>query len=88
MPLLGPMGLVRESAALPIDVFAFGTLSDGRSYFVIKVDVNTIELVASKAEAFESTPSLVDLTSAGKAVIAYNRSLSGGRTDIRFAKEN
>ena len=29
----------------------------------------------------------IDLTAAGKAVIAYNRSLAGG-TDIRFVKEN
>lgn len=30
----------------------------------------------------------VDLTPAGKAVIAYNRSLAGGGTDVRFVKEN
>ena len=30
----------------------------------------------------------IDLTSAGKAVIAYNRSLGGDRTDVRFVKEN
>jgi hypothetical protein len=31
----------------------------------------------------------VDITPAGKAVIAYNRSLSGGAsTDVRFVKGN
>jgi hypothetical protein len=30
----------------------------------------------------------VDLTPAGKAVIAYNRGLGGESTDVRFVKEN
>jgi hypothetical protein len=30
----------------------------------------------------------IDLTPAGKAVIAYNRGIGGDRTEVRFVKEN
>src|SRR5262249_27787005 len=42
-----------------------GGLQDGQSYFVIKVDDNTIELAASKAEALQSNPTPITLTSTG-----------------------
>ena len=35
-----------------------GGLQDGQSYFVIKVDDNTIELATSRAEALQSNPTL------------------------------
>ena len=42
-----------------------GGLQDGQSYFVVKVDANTIELVASKAEALQTNPTPIALKSSG-----------------------
>ncbi|MBD2449019.1 DUF4347 domain-containing protein [Nostoc sp. FACHB-152] len=39
-----------------------GGLEDGQSYFVIKVDDNTIKLVATNAETTASEPAAIDLT--------------------------
>jgi len=39
-----------------------GGLEDGQSYFVIKVDDNTIKLVATNAETTASEPAVIDLT--------------------------
>jgi hypothetical protein len=85
------------SAADDVPESASWTISyrDSVDNFVSRADIETIKngpictmgLGCSEDRELGDFQS-VDLTPAGKAVIAYNRSLGGDRTEVRFVKEN